>query len=375
MIVHRSFLPKKEDSQLKRSYYLGVFKQKQNSKASSPPAAMKLKSIDQQVVAVIGASSGIGRESALQFARRGAKLAVSARSESGLASLVSEIKAFGGEAIAIPADVAVLEQVKNVADRTVEHYGRLDTWVHAAATTVIAPFEKITPDEFKRIIDVNLMGQVYGAQVALPHLRREGQGALIHISSVEARRSLPLQSAYSASKHGIEGFLDSLRVELQHEGVPISVTNVMPSVINTPFYNKARTKIGVKPTGIPPYYQPSLVAKAILHVAEHPTRDIIVGDVGRVIDLVQKLSPQLADALLALIAVEGQRTTTQKAESDPNNLYEPIEGYNKTTGDFSDKAIPSFSDWFAFHPMAKAGTIAGIGGLALVAARVLKDMK
>ncbi|MBD2176795.1 SDR family oxidoreductase [Pseudanabaena sp. FACHB-1998] len=336
---------------------------------------MKLKPIDQQVVAIVGASSGIGRETALHFAKRGAKLVVSARSESGLTSLVDEISRLSGEVISIPCDVAIFEQVQNVATKTVEYYGRLDTWVHAAGTAIIAPFEKVTPEEFRRVMDVNLMGQVYGAMVALPHLKREGQGALIHISSLEARRSLPLQSAYSASKHAIAGFLDSLRVELQHEGVPISVTNVMPSVINTPFYNKARTKLGVKPTGVPPYYQPSLVAKAILYVAEHPTRDIIVGDVGRVLDLVQKLSPHLSDAILNLVAVKGQRTKTLKSESDPNNLFEPIEGYNTTTGDFTDKTIPSFLDWLDFHPQIKWSSVAGLGVLTiLLANHILKDV-
>jgi NAD(P)-dependent dehydrogenase (short-subunit alcohol dehydrogenase family) len=334
---------------------------------------MKLKSIEQQVVAVVGASSGIGRETALRFAERKAKVVVSARSESGLASLVNEISQMGGDAIAVPADVSVFEQVKKVADKTVEHYGHLDTWVHAAATAVIAPFEQVSPEEFKRVVDVNLMGQVYGAMVALPHLRREGRGAMIHISSVEARRALPLQSSYAASKHAIEGFLDSLRVELQHEGVPISVTNVMPSVINTPFYNKARTKLGVKPTGVPPYYQPSLVAEAILHAAEHPTRDMIVGDVGRLLDLAQRISPELVDAVLSLVAIKGQRTNTVKAASDPNNLFEPIEGYDESKGDFSDKTIPSFLDWFDFHPAAKVGALTGLGALALLATGFFKE--
>jgi NAD(P)-dependent dehydrogenase (short-subunit alcohol dehydrogenase family) len=135
---------------------------------------MKLKSIDQQVVAVVGASNGIGRETALQFAKRKAKVVVSARSESGLASLVDEISQMGGDAIAVPADVSVFEQVQKVANKTIEYYARLDTWVHNAATAVIAPFEQVSPEEFKRVIDVNLMGQVYGAMAALPHLRREG---------------------------------------------------------------------------------------------------------------------------------------------------------------------------------------------------------
>ncbi len=133
---------------------------------------MKLKPIEQQVVAVVGASSGIGRETALRFAKRRAKLVVSARSKVGLDSLVEEISQLGGEAIAVAADVSVFDQVQAIANKTVEYYGRLDTWVHAAATAVIAPFEQVTPDEFQRVIDVNLMGQVYGAMVALPHLRR-----------------------------------------------------------------------------------------------------------------------------------------------------------------------------------------------------------
>jgi NAD(P)-dependent dehydrogenase (short-subunit alcohol dehydrogenase family) len=176
--------------------------------------SINLKPIQNQVVAIIGASSGIGRETARKFAEKKAKIVVSARSQEGLASLVDEISQMGGEAIAIPGDVSDFEQVKAIADKTVQYYGRLDTWVHLAATSVFARFEQITPEEFKRVIEVNLMGQVYGAMAALPHLRREGSGALIHVTSVEARRSLPLQSAYASSKHGVEGFLDSLRVEL-----------------------------------------------------------------------------------------------------------------------------------------------------------------
>ncbi len=334
---------------------------------------MKLKPIEQQVVAIVGASSGIGRETALQFAKRNAKVVVSARTESGLTSLVEEITALGGDAIAIPADVAEFEQVKSIVDKTIDRYGRLDTWVHAAGTAIMAPFEQVTPEEFKRVIDVNLMGAVYGAMVAMPHLRQTGRGAFIAVSSVEARRSMPLQSAYSASKHGMEGFLDSLRSELKHEGFPISITNIMPSVINTPFYNKARTKLGVMPTGIPPYYQPSLVAEAILHTAENPTRDLIVGDVGRIVDLLQKIVPDLTDTLVGAIAVPGQRTERIKAADDPNNLFEPIEGYDTTTGDFTDKTIPSFLDWFDFHPAVKWSTAAGLGVLALIAANIMKE--
>jgi len=308
---------------------------------------MQLKPINQQVVAVVGASSGIGREAALQFAKQGAKLVVSARNESKLASLVDEIHGLGAEATAVVADVSVFEQVKAIADRTVEVYGRLDTWVHCPAVGLFATFDNTTPEEFKQVIDVGLMGQVYGAMAALPHLKREGRGALIHISSMEGVRSLPYQSAYSAAKHGVEGFIEAMRVELQHEGLPISVTSVKPAVINTPFWNNGKTKLGVKPAGIPPYYDPRLVADAILHVAEHPTRDFFVGDAARLLDALQRLSPELADSLLLLIGFQAQRTNVPKSPDDRNNLYEPFPDDARVDGDFSNLVIPSLSDWLA----------------------------
>ena len=306
---------------------------------------MQLKPISQQVVAIVGASSGIGRETALQFAQKGASVVVSARNELGLNSLVAEIQASGGKATAIAGDVADFERVKAIADYTVKQYGRLDTWVHCAATGILAPFEEITPEEFKRVIDVTLMGQVYGAMAALPHLKQEGRGAMIHVSSMEGRRALPLQSPYSTAKHGLEGFLESLRVELQHDKIPISVTSIKPAVINTPFYNHVLTKLGVKPTGLPPYYSPKLVAEAILHTAEHPTRDFIVGDVGRILDLCQKLSPELMDAILVAIGFSGQRTSEPKSADGQNNLYAPMDGYTQVEGDFNNLTIPSISDW------------------------------
>src|SRR5918992_6165864 len=152
---------------------------------------MQLKPAEEQVVALMGASSGIGREAALRFAERGAKVVVSARNEEGLHALVREIQGRGGQATAVVAEVSDFEQVEAVAQRAVEEYGRLDTWVHLAAVGLFATFEETSPEEFARVIDVNLMGQVYGAMAALPHLKREGRGALIHISSVEARRAFP----------------------------------------------------------------------------------------------------------------------------------------------------------------------------------------
>ncbi|MBF2007348.1 MAG: SDR family oxidoreductase [Chlorogloeopsis fritschii C42_A2020_084] len=331
----------------------------------------ELKPIDQQVVAVVGASSGIGRQAALQFAKRGARVVVSARSEPGLASLVDEIKRFGGVATAIVADVTVFDQVKAIANKAVEEYGQLDTWVHTPAVGLFATVDNIKPEEFQRVIDINLLGQVYGAMAALPHLKREGRGALIHISSMLGRRSLPLQSPYCTAKHALEGFLESLRVELQHEKIPISVTNVMPASINTPFYNNALTKLGVKPSAPPPYYEPSLVADAILYVASHPTRDFIVGDAARAIDLLQRISPSLVDYLLLLVSFQLQRTNEPKSEDAPNNLYEPIPAHDKVKGDFSNLVIPSFFDWLDMNPLFKWSAIASSVWLALIASQSL----
>lgn len=331
---------------------------------------MNLKPINEQVVVIVGASSGIGRDAALRFAEKGAKVVVSARSKEGLSTLVEEIYQRGGEAIAVPADVAYFDQVKAIADQAVERFGRIDTWVHAAATAVFATFDRVTPEEFKRVIDVNLMGQVYGAMAALPYLKQVGRGSLIHITSVEARRSLPYQSAYSSSKHGVMGMLDSLRIELKHQGYQINVANIMPAVINTPFYNKGKTKLGVKPTGTPPYYNPSLVTDAIVYAAEHEVRDYIVGDIGRILDVVQRISPGLVDAGLLALGFVTQRTGEEKGEDDPNNLFEPVtgQGYDRVEGDFKNLEIPSFLDGLDKNPALTISAIAfaALGGLALL---------
>jgi NAD(P)-dependent dehydrogenase (short-subunit alcohol dehydrogenase family) len=326
---------------------------------------MQLKPIDQQVVCIVGASSGIGRQAAVDFASRGAKVVVSARNELGLKSLVEEIESNGGEAKAVTADVANFDQVKAIADFTVEQFGRIDTWVHAAATGVLATFEEITIEEFQRVMDVTFMGQVYAVKAALPYLKQQG-GALIHISSMEGKRALPLQSPYSAAKHALQGFLESLRVELQHDKIPVSVTSILPAVINTPFYNHVLTKLGVKPTGIPPYYSPQLVADAILYVAENPTREYIVGDVGRILDVLERLSPELIDAILATVGFFGQKTNQPKSADAPNNLYAPMEGYTKVKGDFNQLEIPSISDWLEMNPALKWGALAAVGAIAAI---------
>src|SRR3712207_468563 len=332
---------------------------------------MQLKPVEEQVAALVGASSGIGREAALRFAKRGAKVVVAARGEEGLVSLVEEIRRDGGEATAVVADTSDFGQVRAVADRAVEEYGRLDTWVHLAAVGLFATFEQTTPEEFKRVMDVNLMGQVYGAMAALPHLKREGRGALIHISSVEAKRSFPFHSAYAASKHGIDGFLESLRVELRHEGWPISVTQVMPGTINTPFFDKGRSKLGVKPVGIPPIYEPGTVADIILHAAENPARDLVSGGAAQALIVNQRLSPRMLDAVLATRAgFEPQKTEKPRSEDEPDNLYGPVAGHD-TARDGFRAFSRSLYNWLQTHPTVRRGAVAGtaLGALALLRGR------
>jgi NAD(P)-dependent dehydrogenase (short-subunit alcohol dehydrogenase family) len=285
---------------------------------------MRLKPLNQQVVVVMGASSGIGRATALGFAAKGATVVCSARDEGGLSTLVEEIRRRGGKAVAIVADVADAEQMIGVADCAAQELGGIDTWVHLSAVSVYARFEETRPAEFARVIEVNLLGQIHGALAALPHLRQSGGGSLVCVSSVEGMISLPFQSAYAASKHGIVGFLDSLRLELQREGVPINVTNIMPAGINTPLFQKALTRLGVEPRPTPPVYAPELVSRAILHAACHESRDIIVGGAGWALLLARRISPYLTDAALrGRPGFESQLTDRPKSPDAPNNLFEP----------------------------------------------------
>lgn len=338
---------------------------------------MKLKPIDEQVVVVFGASSGIGRGTALRLAEEGARVVVAARDSEGLQSLISEIRNRGGEAIPVVADAAVFHQVKAVADRAVEEFGRLDTWVHSAAVTLYAPFEETTPEEFARVIDVNLIGAAHGAMAALPHIRHEGRGALIFLSSVEGERALPLQSAYAASKHGLIGFVDALRLELMQEGVPISVTTVMPATIDTPLYDKARSKLGVKPRGYPPVYDPKVAVDAVVYAAAHPIRDIVAGGGARMLTGMHMMSRSMTDRFLAATGSELQRTDQPKAKDEPGNLFEPIAGHATVSGGFGAEARPSSAyTWMEMHPSARRAIYWGVGGgLALGVAGALGGLR
>ncbi len=232
---------------------------------------MKLLPVSQQVVVLFGASSGIGRETALQFGARGAKVVVAARRKDALESLAEEIRLAGGVCLPVVAEATDFAQVKAVAENAAKHFGRIDTWVQLAAVSLYAPFEQHEPEEFHRIIDVNLVGAAYAARAALPHLKASGGGALIMVTSIESVQAIPFHAAYAASKHGLRAMAEVIRMELAAEGAPVSVTNVMPASIDTPFFEVAKTKLGVKPRGVPPVYEPDVVARTILFAAEHPS--------------------------------------------------------------------------------------------------------
>ncbi len=335
---------------------------------------IKLKPINEQVVVVFGASSGIGRQAALDFAERGAKVVVAARSENGLKSLVEEIESKGGEAYYLIADAADFSQVKNVADSTIEKFGRLDTWVHSAGTFIFAKVEQTEPEEYKRLIEVNLLGQIYGAKAALPYLKQNG-GALIHISSVEAWRTVPFQSAYGASKHGISGFVQALRVELAHDEIPVSVSQILPAAINTPIYDKGRNKMPFKPRPLPPIYHPQIVSDAILFAAENPVMDLVAGGAGVGVVLAERLSPNLAEWITEKIGFAGQKTDEKIDGEYAGSLFEPIGEFDTVEGRFSDEQLKNDPiTWLSTHPKEKnlLLTAGGILG-GLLAWRLVKS--
>lgn len=249
----------------------------------------KLKPVDEQCVVVVGASRGIGRATAEKFAERGARVVLAARDEEAIEQVAADIRGEGGRAVAVPVDVADLRQVEELGRRAADAFGAIDTWVNDAAVTVYGRFEDITPEEFRRVMDVNFFGQMHGCRVALPYLNEQGKGALICIGSIVSDRAVPLQAPYSASKAALKGLVDSLRVELAMERSGVQLTFIKPSSINTPLFDDARTKLGKQPKPVPPVYEPSIVADTIVHCAEHREREVVVGGGGAMADVARSV--------------------------------------------------------------------------------------
>ena len=280
-----------------------------------------LRPISEQVMVITGASSGIGLVTAQEAARAGARVVLAARNEADLRHAVDDIRAAGGRAIYVVADVADPAQVASIAHAAISEFGRIDTWVNNAAVSVYGRIMELSVDEMRRQFDVNYWGQVYGCRVAVPHLQREG-GAIINVGSALCDRAIPLQGNYCAAKHALRAFTETLRMELEEEGIPISVTLVKPASIDTPFFEKARTRLGVEPQPVPPVYAPEVAAEVILAAAERPLRELIAGGSGAKLSLARFL-PRLADLYMERWTFEGQRTD-RPVNGRPDNLYQPV---------------------------------------------------
>jgi NAD(P)-dependent dehydrogenase (short-subunit alcohol dehydrogenase family) len=329
--------------------------------------------IRDQIVVITGASSGIGRETALMFGERGATVVLAARNETALASVAQEVARIGGRASAVVTDVARWEQVARLARQAAERFGRIDTWVNNAGVSAYATVEELTVAEIERVIQVNLLGEIYGMKAALPYLKRQGHGTIINVASALAERAVPLQAAYCASKHGIKGFTEALRLELAREQSGITVTLIEPSSINTPLFTHARSKMGVAPMPIPPIYEPRVVAEAILFAAEHSRRTIVAGGAGKLITVMQRISPVLLDRYM----LQGDRMVkaqkTDRPDDGRDNLDAPMPGNGRTTGDFGEqaKAVSPYTRSLEQYPnRVRALLGAGLVGLIAVARRV-----
>jgi len=295
------------------------------------------KPVSEQVVVVTGASSGLGRAIARAAAERGAKVVVTGRNEEALSNAVSEIERAGSEGLSVPADCTQQDQVERVVAQAIERFGRIDTYVANAIVTVYAEAERLTPDELRRVIDVNFFGTVYGYWASLPHLRA-AKGTFLHISSALAYRGIPLQAAYCSSKAGLRAFFESARVEEQKAGTGVDISLVLQGAINTPQFDRDRQKIGYQPQPVPPIYQPEPYAEAVLHCMERPIRELPVSWGAQKLLWGQKLAPRAGDWVLRRNGWKGQHTDETKPLDAPDNLFDTLPGDPGAHGRFDDQS-------------------------------------
>jgi short-subunit dehydrogenase len=326
--------------------------------------------LDEQVVVLVGASQGIGRATALTLADRGARLIVAARNRDALETLVAEITRAGGVAEAVVADVADPAQVEAIADRAMARFGRIDTWINDAAVSIYGTVDQLTAGEMARLVEVDLLGQMYGARAALLRMRPSGQGTIINVGSALSERAIPLQSAYVASKHGVAGFSEALRLEVKRTMPGIDVVLILPSSIDTPLFGWARSRLGVMPMPVPPVYHPQVVADAIVHAAEHGGREIVVGGWGKFLTVAQRLSASLLDRWMLLGDRMVRQQRTDRPDDRRDNLFDPSTGPGAITGAFDGevKRQSWYTQMFELHPIRKRlATIAfWLGLVALV---------
>jgi short-subunit dehydrogenase len=319
-----------------------------------------LKPLKEQVIVITGASSGIGLATARLAARRGARVVLAARAEDALQQLETELNTDGKQAVYVVADVTKQEDVRRIAETAMQEFGAINTWVNDAGTSVYGLITKVPVEDERALFEVNYWGFVYGCRVAIEYMRETG-GAIINLGSVASDRAIPLQGAYSASKHALKAYSDTLRTELQEQNIPISVTVVKPTAINTPFFEHAKNYMEAEPEEPSPMYTPDLVAKGILHAAEHPTRDLLIGDNAPLQSLMGTLVPKLGDKFMRLTMFKGQKSSRPAKPGDHQALEHPS-GTLQEESEY-EAAVLSLSPYTALakHPVLKATALAAFG--------------
>lgn len=333
--------------------------------------SVKLKPLAVQVIVITGATSGIGLVTTRMAARRGARLILAARSEGALQKLVEEIHDGGGEAAYVVADVGSEADVRRIAATAKDRFGGFDTWVNNAGVSVYGKFTEVSLDDQRRLFETNYWGVVYGSLVAVKQLRHRG-GALINVGSVLSDRAIPLQGAYSASKHAVKGFTDALRMELEHDEAPISVTLIKPSAIDTPYTDHAKNYMSTEPQNPPPVYAPDLVAEAILHAAENPERDIFIGGGGKGLSVLGNYAPRVTDKLMGWTMFDLQQTDRPARAREQHSLDKPS-GRSGERGHYSGHvAESSLYTKSSLHPLITGGLVLAGAALAYAAVRTLR---
>lgn len=326
---------------------------------------MTLKPLRDQTLVVTGASSGIGLVTARMAARRGARLVLAARSEAPLLRLAAEITEAGGEAVAVVADVTDRDDVRTIVAAAQDAFGGFDTWVNNAGVFLYGRLDETPVEDMRRLFEVNLWGLVYGSLEAVQHLRSKG-GALINVGSVLSDRAILLQGSYSASKHAVKGFTDALRMELEDEGAPVSVTLIKPNAIDTPYPAHAKNYMDAEASIPPPVYAPDVVARAILHCAEHPRRDVIVG--GKQLTALGTYAPGLMDTVMEKVFAPLSKADGAPRPLAQNSLDGPA-GSLQERGPYDGPVLESsLYTQAVLHPWRTLGVIALAGvGIALAA--------
>ena len=334
---------------------------------------MQLRPLSEQVIVIVGASSGIGLVTALLAAERGSRVVIAARNKRDLELAAAEIRRLGGCAVHQVTDVADPQRVEQIAHTAVREFGRIDTWVNCAAVAMYGRLVDVSLEDMRRQFDVVFWGTVHGCRAAVPHLRANG-GALINVASIVSDRAIPLQGVYCAAKHAVKAFTDALRMELAAAGAPISVSLVKPGSIDTPFYDNARTYLGFEPKPVPPVYAPEVAARAILECAERPRRDVDVGVMGKLMRVADAAAPRLTDLVMERTTFGAQMTDTPAADGRRDNLHAPLphDGGERGTNWPGAVRERSLYTTASLHPRATALAAAGLGVALAAGVRALR---